>query len=241
MTLRRALGPALIGGGALVIAALLVALGVWQLQRREWKHELIAAIAARVHAAPAPLPVPASWPDITAARDAYRRFAAEGHFLYDRETLVRATTALGSGYWVMTPLQTSDGTVLVNRGFVPPDRRDPAARGESRAEAPVRVTGLLRITEPGGGFLRSNDPAGERWYSRDVAAIAARRGLGATAPFFLDAEAGPDRDSYPVGGLTVISFADNHLGYALTWFGLALLVLGGAVTVLRHRQSGGEG
>jgi surfeit locus 1 family protein len=124
---------------------------------------------------------------------------------------------------------------------VPPERRDPATRGEERAEGSVRVTGLLRITEPGGGFLRSNDPAADRWYSRDVAAIAARRGLGGTAPFFLDAEAAAGPGRYPVGGLTVVSFPDNHLVYALTWFGLALLALGGAVTVFRHGRAEAAG
>jgi surfeit locus 1 family protein len=144
----------------------------------------------RVHAAPTPAPGRAEWPLLSAPRDAYRRVGVEGRFLYDRETLVRATTALGSGYWVMTPLQTADSTILVNRGFVPPERRDAAAVGD---DGPVRVTGLLRLSEPGGGFLRSNDPAEDRWYSRDVTAIAARRGLGDAAPFFVDAEAAPAR------------------------------------------------
>lgn len=230
MTLR--LGPALAGGGALLMTALLVGLGLWQLQRREWKHELIAQVEARVHAAPVPLPGRAEWPLLSAARDAYRRVVVEGRLLRDSETLVRATTALGSGYWVMTPLQTADGTVLVNRGFVPPERRDAAARGETAGDGPVRVIGLLRLSEPGGGFLRANDPAEDRWYSRDVAAIAARRGLGDAAPFFVDAEAALGAGRYPVGGLTVIRFADNHLAYALTWFGLALLSAWAGFTVL---------
>ncbi len=137
MTLR--LGPALAGGGALVMTALLIGLGLWQLQRREWKHELIAQVEARVHAAAVPPPGRAEWPLLSAERDAYRRVVVEGRLLRDRETLVRATTALGSGYWVMTPLQMADGTVLVNRGFVPPERRDPAARGEAGSDGPVRV------------------------------------------------------------------------------------------------------
>jgi len=232
---RRALGPALAGGGAIVMAVLLVALGLWQLQRREWKHELIAQVEARVHAAPVPAPGPAEWPRLSAARDAYRHVTAEGRLLRDRETLVRATTTLGSGYWVMTPLRTAEGTILINRGFVPPERRDPAARGEEGGEENVRVTGLLRLTEPGGGFLRANEPAAERWYSRDVAAIAERRGLDNVAPFFIDAEAGPDPARYPVGGLTVIHFPDHHLVYALTWFGLALLA-GWAAFMLLFRD-----
>lgn len=235
------LGPALAGGGALVMTALLIGLGLWQLQRREWKHALIAQVEARVHAAPAPAPGRAEWPLLSAARDAYRRVVVEGHLLRDRETLVRATTALGSGYWVMTPLQTADGTVLVNRGFIPPERREPAARGETGSDGPVRVAGLLRLSEPGGGFLRANDPAEDRWYSRDIAAIAARRGLVDAAPYFVDAEAAPGAGRYPVGGLTVIHFADNHLAYALTWFGLAALSAWAAFMVLFRSRAGAPG
>ena len=219
MIARRCLLPALAGG---VLVALFVALGLWQLQRRSWKHDLIARVEARIHASPVPAPPRAAWSQLS-ARDAYRRVIVEGRPLRDRETFVRATTELGSGYWVLTPVLTADGTILVNRGFVPPERREAVTRGETTDDGPVRVIGLLRLSEPGGGFLRSNDPANDRWYSRDVAAIAERRGLQDVAPFFVDAEAAPGPRRYPVGGLTVIRFADNHLIYALTWFGLALL------------------
>ena len=231
MTARPRLRPLLAGGGALLLVAAFLSLGVWQLQRREWKHALIAQIDARIHAAPVPVPDRAAWPRIS-AQDAYRRVVAEGQWLRDRETLVRATTVLGSGYWVMTPLRTAGGVVLVNRGFIPPEQRDAAMRGEANGDDPVRVVGLLRLSEPGGGFLRSNAPAEDRWYSRAVTAIAQQRGLGDAAPFFIDAEGAPTPGRYPVGGLTVIRFADNHLIYALTWFGLALLSAWAAVMVL---------
>ena len=110
---------------ALVVAALLAALGVWQLERREWKHALVAAVDARIHAAPVPAPPPAAWRGIDAAHDAYRRVTATGRFRHDRETLVQAVTDRGAGYWVMTPLETPGFTLLVNRGFVPRERRDP--------------------------------------------------------------------------------------------------------------------
>src|SRR6185503_1611251 len=112
------------------------------------------------------------------AGDAYRPVRVTGRFLHDRETLVQAATARGPGYWVMTPLRTDAGwTVLVNRGFVPPERRDRTARRAGEPLGPVSVAGLLRMTEPGGAFLRSNDPQRERWYSRDVAAIGRSRRL----------------------------------------------------------------
>jgi surfeit locus 1 family protein len=210
-----------IGLAAAFVFAALVALGVWQLQRREWKHALIAQVNARVHARPVAAPGPAAWPAIGNG-DAYRRVAVDGAYLPGRDTLVQAVTELGPGWWVLTPLRDDRGfTVLVNRGFVP---SPPAPRP---ATGMAHVTGLLRLSEPKGGFLHSNDPRTDRWYSRDVTAIAAARQLGIVAPYFIDAAASPDPGAAPVGGLTVVRFPDNHLQYALTWFALALLLAGG--------------
>lgn len=218
---------------ALLLALFFTALGGWQIQRRAWKHALVAAVDSRSHAAAVAAPGPAAWPRITAASDAYRRVAISGQFRHDRETLVQALTDRGSGYWVLTPLQARDFTLLVNRGFVPTEKRDAATRTAGNSPGEVRITGLLRVTEPGGGFLRTNDPAANRWYSRDVAAIAAARGLGRTAPYFIDADAAPNAGGYPIGGLTVVRFSDHHLIYALTWFALALLCGWGGWKVLR--------
>lgn len=216
---------------ALFCAAVLAGLGIWQLERRAWKHELVAAVDARIHAAPVPAPGPSAWGGITAAGDAYRRVTVSGSFRDDRTTLVKAVTERGSGYWVITPLAAPGFTVLVNRGFIPDAlrRRPPVAPGQAS------VTGLLRVSEPGGGFLRANDPGSDRWYSRDVAAIARAHGLGQVAPYFIDADAAPNPGGWPVGGLTVVRFADNHLVYALTWFGLAAMALWAAWFVGRRR------
>lgn len=146
---------------------------------------------------------------------------------------MQAVTERGAGFWVLTPLHTGQGIVLVNRGFVPGDRRDPATRTAGQAVGMVTVTGLIRASEPGGGFLRANDPAADRWYSREVAAIARARGLGTVAPFFVDADATPNPGGYPLGGLTVVSFRNNHLVYAITWFALALLSAGAAILAWR--------
>ncbi|RYD65852.1 MAG: SURF1 family protein [Sphingomonadales bacterium] len=227
MKLRRAVPAALL----LVCAIGFVALGIWQVDRRAWKHALIDAVETRSTAAPVAAPLPGV--AVSAEGDAYRRVRVTGRFLHDRETLVRAVSDLGSGYWVVTPLDTGRFTVLVNRGFVPPDRRASASRAAGNGAGQVTVTGLLRITEPEGGFLRSNDPAAGNWYSRDVAAIAAARGLGDAAPYFIDADAAPNPGGWPKGGLTVLRFSDNHLGYALTWFALALLSLAAIWLVLR--------
>ena len=205
----------------------LTALGVWQVERRTWKLALIERVEARIHDAPGQIPSVQSWPAVNAADDAYRRVRVTGYFLHEHETLVKAVTDIGSGFWVVTPLREQAGfTVLVNRGFVPAERRDPATRREGNPEGPVTVTGLLRITEIGGAFLRSNDPATGRWYSRDVGAIAAAHDLEHFAPFFIDADSAANPSRYPIGGLTVVRFHNNHLIYALTWFALAFMLSG---------------
>ncbi len=229
---------------AALLGALFTALGTWQLQRMGWKHALIARIEARAHAPPVAPPDPHAWPRIEAAplEFEYRRLRLEGEFLHADESLVQASTTLGAGFWVLTPLRLADGSlVLVNRGFVPPAHRDPALRQASAAAGPVALTGLLRLSEPGGGFLRENDPGADRWHSRDVAAIARARGLpaGRVAPYFVDAEAGP-AGQWPVGGLTVLRLRDPHLVYALTWYVLALMVAGGAAFVWRYERPPGR-
>jgi surfeit locus 1 family protein len=239
---------------ALVLVGIFLALGSWQVQRRAWKLDLIARVEQRVRAAPVAAPGPQRWPEINRADDEYRHVAVTGSFLNDRETLVQAVTELGPGFWLLTPLRQADGrSVLVNRGFVPPTARDPAARGTPAPTGTVTVTGLLRLTEPGGGFLRRNDPAAGRWYSRDVQAIAAARGLADAAPYFIDGDAGatdPASDraavprgtgrSWPAGGLTVIRFPNSHLVYAITWYALALMTAFGAGHVLRDERRRGR-
>jgi surfeit locus 1 family protein len=265
---------------AVLLFLAFVALGTWQLKRRVWKLDLIARVEQRVHAPPVAPPGPAQWPKVSAATDEYRHVTVSGAFLDESQTLVQAVTELGSGYWVLTPLRTADGgIVLVNRGFILADDRDRVARGAVQPRgvpdlpAQTTVTGLLRITEPRGGFLRHNDAAANHWYSRDVQAIAAARGLTRVAPYFIDAEAVRPNDApsvaslpvvasaasatsderaplaagttpaagatsaagatptpgaavVPVGGLTVITFHNSHLVYAITWYTLALMVAG---------------
>lgn len=208
------------------------ALGAWQLDRLAWKLHLIDQVESRVHAAPVAPPGPAAWAAVNADADEYRHVSASGHFLNDREALVQAVTERGSGFWVMTPFQTDSGfTVLVNRGFVPTENRAAATRAAGQIVGETTVTGLLRITEPNGGFLRTNDPAGDRWYSRDVAAIASARHFSQVAPYFIDADATANAGGLPVGGLTVLDFPNNHLIYAITWFVLALMLAGATLFV----------
>lgn len=210
--------------GALLAALLLAGLGVWQVERRAWKLALIARVDARLAAAPVAAPGPGRWRAI-GADDAYTRVAVRGHWVPVPPAYAQAVTDLGPGFWVIAPVETGAGIVMVNRGFVPADRR-----GQERvATGAAWVTGLLRVSEPGGGFLRRNDPAADRWYSRDVTAIAHARGLTRpVAPYFVDADAGSQgagQGGWPRGGLTVVRFRNSHLTYAITWFTLAAMML----------------
>ncbi len=251
--MRRAWAPAL---ALLVLATVFVGLGVWQVQRLAWKTRLIAATEAAVHAAPVD---PATLPPGDLSALVYRRLAITGRFAPAGTTLVTGTSALGTGYWELVPLTGDDGrTVMINRGFLPQGSRIAAARSLVPS-GPVHIEGLLRLTEPRGTLLRANRPVQDVWYARDVAAIAAKRGITVDPRLFIDswreapvnalgpggaancAADGGNCDSgglrtpgAPVPGLTVIAFANNHLGYALTWFTMGLMALAGAAMLLRR-------
>ena len=207
----------------LVGVAVFLGLGIWQLERRVWKLDLIARVDQRIHAPVVDAPGPATWGGMTAAGDEYSHVRLAGRFLGGKNTLVQAVTELGGGYWVLTPMRTDRGfVVLVNRGFIPQGRKAEFEQESGGLGSSTVIGGLLRMSERGGGFLRSNDAAGNRWCSRDVAAIAAARGLtNDIAPYFVDAEASA---GWPRGGLTVVTFRNSHLVYALTWFTLAAML-----------------
>ena len=232
MSWPRLLGMAV---AALAVAAL-VGLGLWQLQRLAWKTDLIARVEARMSAPPTPAPGPDAWARLSADASEYTRVTLHGHYLTDHpDLLAQALTERGAGYWVMSAFETDGGWRLwINRGFVPQDAR---AKRDWAAPVPdaTGVQGLLRLSQKGGGFLRENDAAGGRWYSRDVAAMAAASGIGPVAPYFVDAAAGPDPAARPMGGMTLVQFPNNHLVYALTWFAMAFGLICGLIVVARRK------
>lgn len=252
---------------AVLAIAVLLALGTWQVQRLQWKLALIERVNTRVHAEPVPAPGPQDWDKVSAETDEYRHVYLTGRLLPEYSTKAQATTERGPGYWLLTPLCQADGSiVMVNRGFLPleaaarlesslnavvPAGIDACAAAALAGRAPVRLNGLLRISEtrPGPLGLRKNEPAQNRWYARDVHAIAAARGLQAArvAPYFIDAGAGQyaadlDEAVRPYGGMTVISFPNNHLVYALTWYALAVMMAAALAWVVRdeRRRAGGQ-
>jgi surfeit locus 1 family protein len=207
-----------------------IELGNWQVRRLAWKHDLIARVDQRVHAPPIAPPTRDQWPQVNAEHDEYRHVRVSGEFLHDRQTLIWAASDEGSGFFVVTPLRLADGSiVLVNRGFAPADWCGRDGHCSPGPSGPVTVTGLLRMSEPSTLFRR-NDPAHNSWYTRDVSAIAAARGLAQVAPYFIDQDATPAASdasvhTWPEGGTAVINFPNNHLSYLITWYLMALLTL----------------
>jgi surfeit locus 1 family protein len=225
---RRLLWP---GVFALIAFAILCSLGMWQIERLTWKQDLIARVENRTHAAARPLPPEQDWPRVSAERDEYHHVRLSGKFQYDHEVFAYALLSnprgkfSGPGYWVMTPLKLDSGAlVLVNRGFVPMDRMDLPTRTAGQEDAPVTVTGLLRLPEGRNWFTPPDDVARRIWQERDPAAIARAEGLARVAPFFVDAD-GSGPNGLPQGGETRVSFPNNHLQYVVTWFGLAFALL----------------
>lgn len=221
----------------LVFFVLFVGLGIWQVERLQWKLDLIARVDARIHAAPVPAPGKADWARVNQADDEYRRVTLNGTYLNDKEVLVHALTERGPGYWVLTPMRSVDGALtFINRGFIPGDKSEPSSRAQTQVAGETTVTGLMRMPEPDGFFLRPNDPARNEWNSRDVAAFAAKENLGPVAPYFIDADAASNPGNLPVGGLTVVTFRNSHLSYAITWFALAAMIAAAAIFVWRQER-----
>jgi surfeit locus 1 family protein len=218
------------------------ALGTWQVYRLNYKLDLIERVENRVHAPPVNAPAASEWPNIGRESHEYLSVNVQGELLPQYTTRVQATTVLGAGHWLLTPLRQANGEVVwINRGYIPVNEADPMT--VENTEGQFKVRGLLRISEVGGAFLRKNDPAGNRWYSRDIAALSQHYSLGKAAPYFIDAGTprnlgeeitGFSPKTYPVDGLTVIKFHNSHLVYAFTWYALALMVAG--ITVWLKRK-----
>lgn len=223
--------------------ALLIGLGTWQVQRLAWKEALIATVTARFAAPPTPLPSATEWARLDQAQDEFRRVAVSARFLNDKEALVFTTGSTmragdsGPGYWVFTPARFEGGTVMVNRGFVPQGRQDPATRRAGELTGPVQIVGVLRWPERPGLFTPAADPAKNLWFARDPAAMAAAKGVGPVAPFYIEQEGPPAPGGLPQVGVLRPSFPNNHLGYAITWYGLAavLVVIFGVWVAGRRR------
>lgn len=223
---RRILGPSV---AAAICLAILVSLGVWQIRRLAWKEELLSQIAARLHAPAQPLPPEASWASLTPEDYEYRHVVAHGVYENDDEVQVFDPGGdSGPGYRVLTPLKLDDGSiVIIDRGFVEADRRLPSTRIDSIISAPTGVTGAMRSPQSRNLFTPADDPSKGVWFTRDPAEIASAFHLSRVAPFTIDADPTPSaaKDG-PRASTTALDIPNNHLSYAVTWFGLAATLAG---------------
>jgi surfeit locus 1 family protein len=209
--------PTLAALGAL---AVLLALGTWQVERLHWKQALIAEREAQLAAPPEPLPAET---DDWRAWD-FRRVTVAGDFDHDREQLFGVAAVDGRvGHHVLTPLIRADGPpVLVDRGWVPADQAHPAARRQGQLEGQVEITGIARYRGDGrpGWFTPDNEPEQRLWYSYDLPALEAAVGLE-LLPVVVEADAMPNPGGLPIGGQARLALPNDHLQYAITWYGLA--------------------
>lgn len=215
----------------LAALAILIGLGFWQLERLGAKERFAARIAASLAGAPQPLAPEKEWPTLKPKVTDYTKVTLTGEFLHDKEVYLYAVIPQGRdtlpGLFVFTPLRLADGSIVfVNRGFVTTDRKNPATRAEGQIKGPVTINGVLRIVQPRGMFTPADDVKGNLYFTRDAGVFASATALQRVAPFTVDADATPVPGGWPKGGHTVVSFPNNHLQYALTWFLLALCVAG---------------
>jgi surfeit locus 1 family protein len=224
----------------LVAFAVLITLGVWQLERKTWKETLIARMDQRLAASPAELPAPETWAQLNPDNSEFRRVRLRAEFRSARDTYVYvAGSALRNdikepGYFVFRPARLPDGrTVVVNRGYVPLDYTAQSPDGV------VEVVGYLRWPEPQSWFVSASDSAGDTWFVRDQRAMAAARGWGEVAPFYIDQESPMPAGRLPRPASLTVNLRNDHLSYALTWFGLAAVLMGvfGAWLISRRRQA----
>lgn len=219
---------------AVLVFAALLALGTWQLRRKAWKEGLIASLTEKLDAPAAALPPPASWPHLQEARDEYRRVKFHAQSESGTDALVYASASafrpdvntLGPGYWVFVPAKLPDGAVVVvNRGFVPNNQWDATARAAAQISGDVEIVGVMRWPEASHWFTPKADPAHNLWFLRDPAEIAAAKGWPKVAPFYVEQESPALSEPWPKPGKLVVHLPNDHLQYAVTWYGLALMLV----------------
>lgn len=212
-----------------------LALGTWQVQRLQWKNELIAERQARRDAPPL-----AKLPErFIAAEHEFRKVRVTGRFLHDKEMYLAARSFRGNaGYHVITPLAVFPGHVLVDRGWIPLDRKSPETRKPGNAEGEVTVEGYLRAETGPGWFTPKNEPDKNFWFFVDIAAMAKAHGVGKVEPFYIEAGPAENPGGYPIGGQTRFELPNDHLQYAITWFAMA--IIGTVIYLLYHRRRARE-
>jgi len=224
MTFRPMLWPTLFG---VVALAILISLGNWQMERLAWKEGLLAKIEAGLAAEPKPVPARDVWGTLDSASLRYTPVQAMGRFAHEAEVHAYISSIEGEpGYHVITPLELSGGGwLLVDRGFVPIARKAASSRQQGQVEGEVTVTGILISPDEANAFTPEPDVTKNVWYHRPIDRIAELAGLSPVFPLMLDADSTENPGGLPVGGQTRLELKNPHLGYAMTWYGLAATLL----------------
>jgi surfeit locus 1 family protein len=225
---RGVLGPALV---TLAAFAVLIALGTWQLERKAWKEALIGTLTRRLAAPPMDLPPSGDWAKLAQEDSEYRKVRFRADIPRGEEALVYTPGSAfrpdvtGPGYWILSPARVGGGVLVVNRGFVPEGRQDAATRAQV-LPGTSDIVGVLRWPEASGLFTPAGDPARNLWFARDPAEIARGKHWGAVAPFYVEQEAPVPPGGLPQPGALKVQLPNDHLQYAITWYGLAVVLLG---------------
>ncbi|HZD89119.1 MAG TPA: SURF1 family protein [Pseudolabrys sp.] len=221
--------------------AILCGLGVWQVQRKAWKENLIATLNARLSKPPADLPPRTAWKDLKPKGHEWHRVHFLAEFIPGQEALVYTAGSSfrpdvkGPGYWVFSPARLPGGSVvIIDRGFVPMDRK--AAASHAAPDRLIDIVGVMRWPEKSGSFTPGADVKDNVWYARDIKAIAAAKQWPDYAPFYIEQESPVPPGGSPKPGKLVVNLPDNHLQYALTWFGMAAGLIGLYVFWLVRRR-----
>jgi cytochrome oxidase assembly protein ShyY1 len=219
----------------LIMVVLLIGLGLWQLQRRADKHILIAALSERLAEQPVALPNQSEWASLTPARDEFRRVRLSATYESRPDVMVYTFASavrpdVGVGTWAFLPARLAGGgTVVINAGFVQNTSQDRSQQDRAVRPLvtgqPAAMTGYLRFPEKPGVLTPS--PASDKrlWFSRDVGAMAQALGWENVAPFYIDLETPVPASGVPKPGPLDVHLKDDHLQYAITWFGLAAALL----------------
>lgn len=232
MVFRPRLVPTLFTVAAL---AALLGLGIWQVQRLHWKAGLIEKLQSRAKAPPIAPPGDAA--DLS--KFEYHRVRVRGVFRHDREFYLVGRSMRGTaGLHVLTPLQPEGGghPILIDRGWAPFDRRNPATRIRGQIPGMVDVVGLVRLEKGKGYFQPDNDPAKNTWYFVELDRMAQSSGLDLARGYYLVASPMAVPGGLPVAGQWRVDVRNDHLQYAITWFSLAIALI--IIYVLYHRRRG---
>ena len=223
---RSLLLPGVVAAGAFTV---LIALGVWQLERKAWKENLIATLDGADVARRRRRFLPLSNGQVSIRpRDEFRRVTMRAQFASAREARVYSGGAglredvKSPGYFAFAPARLPDGsTIVVNRGHVDNPNPDAALKPIALPASAIEIVGMLRWPEPPGWFVTPYSERQDLWFARDQRAMAARYGWGEVAPFYIDMESPAPPGGVPRPGKLAVKLRNDHLGYAMTWFGLA--------------------